>query len=679
MNPSLLLRNRTIERVGTWFLAVIVFMVGFLFFFAAGTVPGGLSDSRFNMYVLEHGYRWLMHLDKSFWSAPFFYPAPNTIAYSDNHLGSLLFYSGFRILGSSRESAFGFWAITIFALNYLVTLVVLRIQKFHPLAAISSAYLFTFPLLMAGQMDHMQLAPRFMVPVAFWMAQLFIESGKGRFLGLLLAACAYQIYLGIYIGYFLILCLIPFCAFIFLYRKQWLVMRSFLAHATAGAVVRRSLIYGGFLVAFGLVLLPMAIPYYEVQQEIGRRAWEEVVPMLPRWQSYLFAPLSVVWGEMLRFGDSLPTPGEHELFVGLLPCLGMIVLAYLLWKRKLGVSESMFALAMMSVLIFSFVLTIYLLGFSLYRYAWQYLPGAGGIRGVSRIMLVLIYPMAFIFGLSVTHAINNWLDARAKWIRVLFGLGVLMLLVLDQAARVPSMSIVECVARIEKMKSEIGNSGRTVLWLNDTNGEHFVLRHLDAMLTGQDLGLNVVNGYSSLGPNGYPGALFTLTGDLCRAVALWARTHPWTITNKNLLQLGEICIIPENDYLPTPMKGFSGIDDSTIFHAWVTSQSAELGVPPVPDKQGWIIVSFDLATLNARSIKISGPEGQRQTVRLVPGQTQHVEMRVTATKPDSVIKLETDQDGVKSNGDLRTLFYGLENLRMQIVPAANSGKGMIEK
>ena len=38
---------------------------------------------------------------------------------------------------------------------------------------------------------------------------------------------------------------------------------------------------------------------------------------------------------------------------------------------------------------------------------------------------------------------------------------------------------------------------------------------MDAMLAGQDLGLNVVNGYSGLIPKGYPPAMFFLTGDCC--------------------------------------------------------------------------------------------------------------------------------------------------------------------
>jgi hypothetical protein len=119
---------------GNWMLlAVVLFFVGTSLFFRVDQIPGDLGDARFNMYVLEHGHRWLMRLDSSFWSAPFFYPAPNVITYSDNHLGSLLFYSMFRILGASRETAFQLWAVTLFALNYFVTWFVLKKQNFMEL------------------------------------------------------------------------------------------------------------------------------------------------------------------------------------------------------------------------------------------------------------------------------------------------------------------------------------------------------------------------------------------------------------------------------------------------------------------------------------------------------------------------------------------------------------------
>ncbi len=48
-----------------------------------------------------------------------------------------------------------------------------------------------------------------------------------------------------------------------------------------------------------------------------------------------------------------------------------------------------------------------------------------------------------------------------------------------------------------------------VLWVNDQSDKNFVwsFESLDAMLAGQDLGLNVANGYSGLFPKGYPSAM----------------------------------------------------------------------------------------------------------------------------------------------------------------------------
>ena len=60
-------------------VGIVLFLAGISLFFEVGQIPGGFDDARFNMYVLEHGYRWLTGLDKSFWSTPFFYPAQNVI------------------------------------------------------------------------------------------------------------------------------------------------------------------------------------------------------------------------------------------------------------------------------------------------------------------------------------------------------------------------------------------------------------------------------------------------------------------------------------------------------------------------------------------------------------------------------------------------------------------------
>src|SRR5687768_1748130 len=70
-----------------------------------------LGDTRLNMYLLEHSYRWVRgepsHGD--FWSPPFFYPAHNTAAYTDLLLGAAPLFWAWRVLGAVPDTAFQLW------------------------------------------------------------------------------------------------------------------------------------------------------------------------------------------------------------------------------------------------------------------------------------------------------------------------------------------------------------------------------------------------------------------------------------------------------------------------------------------------------------------------------------------------------------------------------------------
>lgn len=622
------------------------------------------------MYVLEHGYRWLVRLDGSFWSAPFFYPAPNVIAYSDNHLGSFLFYSVFRILGAGRETAFQLWIISIFALNYFVTYFALKRQKFHLIGATAGAYLFTFSLVMAVQLGHIQLAPRFMVPVAFWMAYVFVESGSIKSFVLLLAACAYQIYLGIYVGYFLILSLGLFFVVLFIHRSRLRAIRSFIATRGVRNFCLKALGYASVCIGFVLVLVPLILPYYRAQQESGGRAWEEVAPMLPRWQSYLYGPESILWGRIMHFGDHLPMEQEHHIFFGFIPYFAILVFLYLFLRKRLPLSERPLGIAMMSVLLGIGVLTFCWRGFSLYHYVWTYLPGAGGIRAVTRIILVLMYPAAWILAATVSYFMDQQLVVRAHWIAGFAGMSILTLVVADQDASVASMSKRESKTRVARLKATVGHPKGSILWVSNRRGEFFIYRQLDAMLAAQDLGMNVVNGYSGLVPNNYPDSLFSLDGDLCTGIDVWTRLHPGAITSENLVQIGSICKIPDHDSLPVPVKGFSALEvgekGGTPVHVWAINRSAEMSIPEMPAYQLSELLSFDLSTLNARSIKISQPDGEVETVSLAPGESRHVNLRVSASRVGNcLIRFETDNNGVRpDNGDPRTLFFDVSDPRL---------------
>src|SRR5690349_16580704 len=90
-------------------------LLGFNF----SNIPGDLGDTRFNNYILEHGYLFFTGKLSNYWNAPFLYPEKNVITYSDNLIGTLPLYSLFRFFSMDRETSLQAWVLAIFTLNFL--------------------------------------------------------------------------------------------------------------------------------------------------------------------------------------------------------------------------------------------------------------------------------------------------------------------------------------------------------------------------------------------------------------------------------------------------------------------------------------------------------------------------------------------------------------------------------
>jgi len=192
-------------------IILAVFAVGFItvimpyFGFHLQFIPGDLGDARFNNYILEHGYKWLSGKSPSFWSAPFFFPIPNTVAFSDNHLGSLLVYSVMRVLGFGRDTSFQLWILVGITLNFFSMAWVLKKIGSKGLGLACGAFLFAFSLAYTNQLGHAQLTYRFASPLAWFFFYLFLTDPKPRHLALSLIFCVLQLYCTLYVGYFLLL------------------------------------------------------------------------------------------------------------------------------------------------------------------------------------------------------------------------------------------------------------------------------------------------------------------------------------------------------------------------------------------------------------------------------------------------------------------------------------------
>jgi hypothetical protein len=310
-----------------------------------------------------------------------------------------------------------------------------------------------------------------------------------------------QAYLTLYVAYFLGLVLLLQCAAVGLLHRRSLPWADIM---TPG---RREWA-GRLLVAAGagLALLPLFIPHVLAGREHGHYPFQTIRDFCPTPWAWA-TPADLAWHR-----DWMPAPPsdtlypcEKQLFPGLVP-LAALVGAGLMFTRRPAV-----AVAAVTVLL-AVVLTTRVGGYALYD-PLLYLPGVPGMRVVSRVALVLLFPLAVLVA-----ALTAELTRRAGRLGPVCAAVVLGLLVADQwlvrrdgprghewaAYRFPKA---EAVARRERLAEVIRRhpDPRLVYVFPDPSDDPgpSLVRQVDAMLASQQIGIPTVNGWSGYWPPGY--------------------------------------------------------------------------------------------------------------------------------------------------------------------------------
>ncbi|MFI5203984.1 MAG: hypothetical protein ACHQF2_05755, partial [Flavobacteriales bacterium] len=347
-------------------------------------IPGDKGDSRYINYLLEHGYQWICGDVSTFWNAPFMHPFENTIALSDNMLGSMPIYSFWRSIGMPSETAYQFWWLTICALNYWITFYIIKKWIGDWRTAVLMAWIFAFTIFNMGQLNYMQMTLRFMVPVVFYAGYKMIETPAVKYAVWFMVGITFQfycvIYTGLYLFYFSMLFLI---LYVFLSRKWKNIMFYFKG---------KQLLYVGVtLIICTISILWLYKPYARMAVITGYRLYEDVKWNLPLLQSFLFPhETSTTWFFLHR--AMIPENSIWWLqynFLGVVPVLTFLTIPFvgtysLIKKTKFP--SWLWACAIAAVC----VVLVHLRtesGASLYRYIYN-LPGVAGIRVCSRFLNV---------------------------------------------------------------------------------------------------------------------------------------------------------------------------------------------------------------------------------------------------------------------------------------------------
>ena len=456
----------------------------------------GERDTRFNHYILEHGYRWVRGdaFHASLWDPPFFYPEKNVLAYSDTLLGVAPVYWVLRATGLTETSSFQLWAMLVVFLNFGAAYWLFRKGlRLGLLGSLAAAFLFAFSAVRANQLGHHQLQGHFYTPLFLsCLVRMFEVKAPVRY-PYAASACVLatlQLYASFYLGWFLAF---GFSAALGLS----LVLSDTRQQVRRVIVAHRS----GILVGLGLsamLVFPMATRYYQVAVETGYRPLRAVFHPSPQAWIYL-GPHSWLfsWQTDLVFFESIPKGHEQRLGLGL--ATAVAVLLGFWWNRHNRFAQIVFITAAALVLVASSTL--------LWRPLYWFFPGAAALRALPRVALILILSA----GLGLAWCFDRLTDSFRQGDRIT-ARGILWIVIagavvlLEQGVTTPSFDWKEVQARVQKLQARIDPDCRAFLSLPDPGDypggslPNNVIAQQDAMWASLWARVPTVNGRSGKRP-----------------------------------------------------------------------------------------------------------------------------------------------------------------------------------
>jgi len=391
--------------IGVFTVPVKIFDIDF------SKIMGDMGDARFNNYVLEHGYQYLIGNVKSFWNAPMLYPAKNVIAFSDNLLGTMPIYSLFRYLGIDRETSFQYWIICMFSLNFTFCFWAFYKWSSDIIISAVAAYIFAFGIYNIGHFEHVQVFPKFIAPfVVFWFWK-YLNEKKIKNLFFSCIGLVFQFYCGMYLGFFLLYSLLfLFISYLIVY-KDWGIFYQLKELKTT------LLIASIFL--FSLILLSFLIlPYLEITNITGKRDLGVIMSTIPRPVSYFFTHIAASKWQILSQHSQFAFEEwwSHFHFTGFLPWFGIIISFLLLFLKKLKQIDKKLITFLLITLILNIVFCLNIGGFSLYKFTYL-LPGFSSMRALDRILNIQIIFFLLIFVIAFVQLIR--IKPNLKWFTII--------------------------------------------------------------------------------------------------------------------------------------------------------------------------------------------------------------------------------------------------------------------
>ena len=258
------------------------------------------------------------------------------------------------------------------------------------------------------------------------------------------------------------------------------------------------------------LLVYLLLPYYKVTNIYGfKRAWFEIESMLPRPQSYLIDDGSIIWSPINHLFSDIPMRYEHQIFPGIIVII--LIFLGLLWKFK---SENRaIAFNHFWAVVILIALTLNLNGFSLYKVI-ALLPGFNSVRAVTRIQLVLMWPIALFIACVMDAMLASTKRKILLYSFAFLTVGIMVIKSTMFNHYVLSKSYAQ--SRLVQLRAQLPSiiPKDPILFVGNTHSKDQVWigteTEIDGIMLSQELGWPTLNGYSgNVPPN------FSMTTESC--------------------------------------------------------------------------------------------------------------------------------------------------------------------
>jgi hypothetical protein len=392
------------------------------------------QDALLNVWITAWDEHQLLANPGHLFDANIFYPYSRTLAYSELLLGNALLALPITAISGNPVLGYNLALLLSFILSGLGTyLLVLKLTRSAG-AGVVAGTIFSFCSYRMTNLAQAQLLTTQWMPFALLALVQLLRHPRLRYVAILVLFFSLQILSSFYYGILLALAMAVFFVFDLGFRFRSRVAQqapSFTPYAPRLAYLLLAAVFSV------LILLPFALPYFQVQRQLGfERTLADSEPFSASLHQYLAVPPgSVLLGHWL--------PSDETLIAGGYPAdalfPGFAALALGIWGlvRGQGRARWFFFFLLLAAVCLSLGPRLYLApgqqaGWHVtLPYAWLYtaVPGFQALRAPVRFDALVMLSLAVLAGWGVASIEQQ--GVRSKWANSLLAPCLLLLVTLE--------------------------------------------------------------------------------------------------------------------------------------------------------------------------------------------------------------------------------------------------------